>query len=453
MEKLWINKYKSKTLSDIIGHKIPIQKIKNWLNNIDTLKSRAIIISGVHGIGKSLTVKLLLEELNYLSRIIYPNEIKDHRIFDDFNDYYNHKNSIYTKINFSEEKKKNLVLIFEETENITLTSEKKYIMEIFKENNKLKAFPLIFISNNQHSKLLNDLKKNCEEIKFEYPLLEELYSLIYKICNNENIKIKNKEILNELIIFSQFDIRRLINLLQELSFHYNYLDEKNINNFIEKSRTKNIDTGLFDATNKILNNYLDYETIMKLYEFEKVLLPLMIHENYPKKILYKSNEEWSTSLYNLVKISDSISRGDNIETSIYTDQNWYLQNIHGFYTCINTSYWINKINNKYKILNNQIKFSSDLNKTSLKNINRKNITNLSKVFPNKSIYDILILNKIANYLIINNNESELINILNFYMKDVTIKEIELCLKIDKTNEFKLLNSKEKKRLTKLIKTI
>ena len=51
---------------------------------------------------KSLTIKLLLSELNYLIRIIHPNEIKDHRIYDDFNDYYNFTNSIYNKINFSE---------------------------------------------------------------------------------------------------------------------------------------------------------------------------------------------------------------------------------------------------------------------------------------------------------------------------------------------------------------
>jgi len=249
-----------------------------------------------------------------------------------------------------------MVLIFEETENITLTSEKKYIMDIFKENNKLKAFPLIFISNNQHSKLLNDLKKHCEEIKFEYPPLIEIHNLVYRICKKENIKIKDDNTLNNLIIFSQFDIRRLINILQELSFHYNFIDDEKLSEFIDNSRSKNIDTGLFDATCKILNNYLDYETIIKLYEFEKVLLPLMIHENYVTKILNKSKEDWSKSLYNLVKISDSISRGDNIETSIYTDQNWYLQNIHGFYTCINTSYWINKINKEYKIDSNKVKF-------------------------------------------------------------------------------------------------
>ena len=177
----------------------------------------------------------------------------------------------------------------------------------------------------------------------------------------------------------------------------------------------------------------------------------MIHENYLRKMLNKSKENWNDTIYNLVKVSDSISRGDNIETSIYTDQNWYLQNIHGFYTCLNTSYWINKTNQNNKIKENDIKFSTDLNKTSLKNINKKNITNLLKIIPNKSIYEILIINKLSNYFLSNNKEQELINIISGYNKDISIKEIELCLKIDKTTEFKLLASKDKKKITKFIK--
>ena len=202
-----------------------------------------------------------------------------------------------------------------------------------------------------------------------------------------------------------------------------------------------------------------------MYESEKVLLPLMIHENYLKKILYKSHNNISTIINNLVDISDSISLGDNIETSIYTDQNWYLQNIHGYYTCINTSYWINK-NNYYNIKSDEIKFSSDLNKTSLKNINRKNINNLLKIINNKSIEEILILNKICNFIINketlandkkNKNKStcdknyfNLIKILNSYNKKITIKDIELCLKIDKTSEFNVLSTKDKKRIIKQI---
>ncbi len=450
---LWVNKYKPTCVNQIIGNQSQIANFKSWLENLSASKNQGIVISGNQGLGKTLTISLLLEECGYIPRIINPNEIKDHRIYDDFNDYYNFVNSIYSKIQFSENKNKKIALVFDETENITLTSEKKYIMEIYKENNKLKSFPLIFISNNQHSKLLNDLKKGCHEIVFTNPSLTELKTLVKKICQKEKMLFESDGLIDKIINFSQNDIRRLINLLQELSYHVsgNKITESHISEFIEKSRAKNIDVGLFDSTERILNNYLDYETIIKLYESEKVLLPLMIHENYLKKILNKSKDTWSNIIYNIVKVSDSISRGDNIETSIYTDQNWYLQNIHGFYTCLNTSYWINKNKSNYKIETEEIKFSSDLNKTSLKNINRKNIVNLSKIINNKSNQEILMLNKICNHLIQEGKENELINILNGYGKDISIKEIELCLKIDKTTEFSTLASKDKKRINKQIK--
>lgn len=451
---LWTNKYKPKTINQIIGNSTQIKNFKYWICNLSTNKNQGIIISGNQGLGKTLTIKLILEELGYIPRIINPNQIKDHRIYDDFNDYYNFNNSIYTKINFSEQKNKKIALIFDETENITLTSEKKYVMDIYKDNNKFKSFPLIFISNNQHSKLLNELKKGCAEVVFTTPTIPELKQLVKKISLMENITWDSEQLLEKLIIFSQNDVRRLINLLQELSYHLaqGKVTESSMCEFIDKSREKNVDIGLFDSTERILNNYLDYETIIKLYESEKVLLPLMIHENYLKKILNKTKYSWSEIISNIVKVSDSISRGDNIETSIYTDQNWYLQNIHGFYTCINTSFWINKSKSNYKNDSEDIKFSSDLNKTSLKNINRKNIINLSKIINNKSNQEILMLNRICNHLIQENKEDELIRILNGYNKDISIKEIELCLKIDKTIEFNTLASKDKKRITKQIKS-
>ena len=77
----------------------------------------------------------------------------------------------------------------------------------------------------------------------------------------------------------------------------------------------------------------------------------------------------------------------------------------------------------------------------------KNIINLSKIIDNKSTNEILMLNKICNHLIQTNQSDELIKILNGYNKEITIKEIELCLKIDKTTDFNVLGSKEKKKIT------
>jgi replication factor C subunit 1 len=453
LNDLWVNKYKPTHIKNIIGNQTQIQEIINWLSNLKN-NSNSLIINGIQGIGKTHVIKLILEEFNYIPRIINPNDIKDHRIFDDIGDYNNYNNSIYSKINFNNNQNHNkIALIFDEIENITLNSEKKYVMSIHKENNKNKIYPLIFISNNQHSKLLNDLKKNSQEILLTIPTNEELKLMIKKIIYNENIIFATDTVYNKLIDFAQSDIRRLINLLQELSYHtkHNIITDNIINEFIDKSREKNINIGLVNSTKKLLNNYLDYDIIIKLYESEKVLLPLLIHENYIKKILnsYQSNINIESIIDILVNISDSISVGDNIETSIYTDQNWYLQNIHGFYTCINTSYWINKIKLINKLDTNDIKFSADLNKTSLKNINRKNIVNLSKIINNKSNNDILMLNTICNKLIVT-NEKELLQILTNYNKDLTIKQIELCLKIDKTTEYNTLASKDKKRINKQI---
>ena len=99
-------------------------------------------------------------------------------------------------------------------------------------------------------------------------------------------------------------------------------------------------------------------------------------------------------------------------------------------------------------LNNDICFSSDLNKTSLKNINRKNIYNLSNFIGNKSIFEYLMLNKLSNYLIINNNDKILLDKLKYYNKKLDIKNIELCLKIDKTFDYNIVNLK--KKISKLI---
>ena len=45
---------------------------------------------------------------------------------------------------------------------------------------------------------------------------------------------------------------------------------------------------------------------------------------------------------------------------------------------------------------------------------------------------------------------KIITILKSYKKDLDIKDLELCLKIDKTIEFITLSTKEKKEITQSI---
>lgn len=438
-------KYCPTNINEIIGNKLSISKFEKWIKSIKERDDNFLILSGKNGIGKTIISKILLDKYDYNSIIIYPEDIKNYRMNDEFNDFYNLDNSINKKINFKNVKNKKLALLFDDTETITLTSEKKYIMNIFK--NKINSsIPIIFICNNNHSKLLNDLKKNCHEIKFYSPSSYDLKLFIKNICKSEKIKIDNDDSIETLIELSQYDIRRLLNLIEDFNYNYKTLSNKNIDKFKKQTLLKDTNIGLYDATRILLNDYLEFDNIYKIYESEKVLLPLMIQENYYKKICYSKNSV-KEKLDTIVNISDSISFGDNVETSIYTDQNWYLQEIHGFFTCIKPSKISNKFN--YNILGNLINFSSDLNKTSLKNINKKNINNLQKIIGNKSVEEVLLLCKLTNFCFENENYNIIIDTLKYYKYKLDIKDIELCLKIDKTIEFITLKTKDKKKIIKL----
>ena len=71
-----------------------------------------------------------------------------------------------------------------------------------------------------------------------------------------------------------------------------------------------------------------------------------------------------------------------------------------------------------------------------------------KLIPYKSHNEILILNHLCNQLLEQDRYEEFIELIKSYKKDAGIKDLELCLKIDKTNEFGSINQKKKKRLTK-----
>ena len=184
---------------------------------------------------------------------------------------------------------------------------------------------------------------------------------------------------------------------------------------------------------------------------EKVLLPLLIHENFVYNIIQRCNNNCKV-LNTMKHVTNAISEGDVIETNIYTDQNWYLQNIHGFYTCAETSYHINKNVTSKNIPFIKLNFSKDLNQTSLKNINRKNVTNMQTLLPHKSIEDILYINKLLYHLVMNNSLDVIFDKIKNY--NFNVKSVEVAIKIDKTLKKKKnvqLTSKNKKLLSAYFK--
>lgn len=421
-----LDKYSPKSFKEFIGNKVKIHEIMNWLNDFETVNYNSCLISGNHGIGKSSLIKLLQKKFDL--DIIEYNQ----------NDLKNIKNNVNLDLFFPQKTKfseifcdnhHKKIIIFNEIEAITIPSEKNFIIKVLKKNHKEKILPILLINNGKHSKLINELKKFLLICNLHTPSILEIKPYIKNICEKENINLDPKYIKG-LIHFCNSDIRKIVLTLEDLKNLYKkkYIGKELLVEYYENNSSKQEEIGLYSSVQKLLNMKLSFDKILTLYELEKIILPLTFLENIPLK---------NPSLETYCKILKSYSNGDIIETSIYTDQNWYLQNLHAFDTCIYPNYLMD--NNCVTDINDLI-FTNDLNKTSLKNINKKNIDEIKDLIPNITFDEIINLSFIITEIIKNKKTSDLKNI------GISDRLIELIVKINKFEYDSTKMSKKKLNL-------
>jgi len=467
----FINKYSPNKIKDIIGQNRVIDGIVSWLKSYENYKKLklykkvkkvgkrikkndvhgSILVSGKSGYGKSTIVKTIVKELGYEIVLFNPSESRmKKKGKNKSNNYFNYlSNTKNVSDILSNSKRNKKCILIDGLESISSTTDKSNILTLIKENEQKFSTPIILITDGKHNKLLSDIRKLIDEI-FIYPLKNfQIKKIVNNICLKEKINVVSEDVVLKIIEHSQYDIRNLINILQDLktAFNNNPITSKGLNDFLKSSMKKDVDQDLYNATNGLMTNYSSIDECLKYYETEKVLFPLMVHENNVRYIYYNidSEEEQLEVSSNIAKV---LSEGDLVENYIYCDQNWDLQELHGFYTCAVPSHYYNKSKGKYseKI---RPQFPQDLNKTSIKKINKKNIDKTNKCLQNMKINDFININRIIKYLLKNNNIEECVRLLKPY--NINKEQIESLLKIDKIDTDKvILTSKQKKKFASLL---
>jgi len=416
-----------------------------------------MLIYGNHGIGKTSMVTAVLNDMDYNIKKVDFNFKGTKHIAEILNKIL-YNESI---INISQGPKKRSVILIDEIESITTPNDKKFVNTLLKLNNISYCLPIIFIANNQHNKTIQEIKKKSCIIRLWDPWPSELIQIASFIKNKEGM-IMSKDILNQIANIAQRDIRKLLVIMEDLYNTFGKtIDSDMIERYSNMISDKDINIELFVATKNLLLEYKDISTCFKYYNREKVLLPLMIFHNYThiyncnienfrknkSKIGFmklnaedkkeKLKQELLTyekyrifasrdKIDTMLNISNSFSIGDVIENYIYGEQNWDMQFVHGFYSCVNPSFIMSSVNNKHDILTD---FAADLNKTSIKNINKKNVVCVAKYFNNMNIFDLLYISGIIKKKLKNKDYDSVIEI----MKQYKIKKegYESLLKIDK----------------------
>lgn len=354
--------------------------------------------------------------------------------------------------NLNDTIKENKVIVIDEIESINSQLEKNFVLALLKKNELFWHCPVIFISDGKHSRLSTIIKKNSNIVYFNEPSNENLMKLLVKVYTAEELYFEDEKVANKIIAGSQKDYRKLLQIVEDLKISYDKKKITNefIDNYFELCKAKDLDLDIYRVATDMILSYRNINETLRLYESEKVTIPLMLHQNYIKCInTYHKNPNDKFDLINT--IANSMAMGDVLEDYIYSDQNWDMQEIHGFLTCVFPSYVMSneKLTNDNMWLMNSLKYPADFNKTSIKYINKKNVTNSNVYLKNMEIDDFIMANKLIKNLLKDGKIAECAEIFNAY--GATSDNIESMLKINKIIETKpALAPGIKKKLSSLL---
>lgn len=406
------------------------------------------MIIGPHGIGKTTTINVILNDLKYkiinFSSIETKNIVGKGKWEETFmNNLVNPRNILDSIMN--KKCRKRVALVIDELETIESKKDKIFIHDILKINRDKWYCPIIIISNSSHIKFQKKInQKNCKRMYFNKPTLSQMIDTMDIICQQNNMKISHISAKKKIVEYSQYDIRRLSYLLEGLflCFKGKNITLKSVEKYIKNTQKKDEYLTLGSVINKLLSSQNSIEECLIFHSGEKVFLPTTIHQNYHKTLLINYDRD-EDKFDMLEKVSESMSRGDIIENYIFGRQFWDLQDLHGYYSCAAPSFYLTQNLEKYTKI--PIEFSKDLNKFSTKSINNKNKTTIDNNFKNCGIEDYLHINNILKHFVKTGNFAKCREIIDKY--GLTVELFDKILKIDRIDyDPKFFTTKQKKML-------
>jgi replication factor C subunit 1 len=302
---MFIHDYKPALIENIVGNSTTIKSILTWLNEwyitSRDVKNTCALLSGPNGIGKTLTIELIIQQMNLVPIPLNPHEAAD-------KEYIIKTILPAIKRTKSFTNKQNIFVIHD----IDCYDDYGFISSIVMCLKETKI-PVIATCNNRYDQSLKPILNYCLDMKFQKPSSNEISKFLKAIIKKENISITDAK-LNQLIEDSNNDIRSIMNNLQFYNSSHEIEDNKCL-----KDKTIN---NIFEVTKLFMSQNLELHDKQILFWMNHEILPLMIHENYPMNNIKMKNEV--AYLNNIASSVHSLSDIDLFEKNIHTNGNWEL---------------------------------------------------------------------------------------------------------------------------------
>jgi DNA polymerase III delta prime subunit len=202
-DNLWIEKYRPKTLNDIVLNDDTRKILDTYVKNKEVPN---LLLVGIQGIGKTSLAKIIVNDI-LQCQYLYINASDENGI-----DTIRNKVVSFSKTKSFDGNIK--VVILDEVDGISLEAQKalRNTMEEYSGNTRY-----ILTGNFKH-KIIQALQSRCQELNLTPPI-QSIVKRISQILKLENITIKEEQKHNLVLLIKKLypDVRKIINDIQKFS--------------------------------------------------------------------------------------------------------------------------------------------------------------------------------------------------------------------------------------------
>ena len=392
MNSLWFEKYRPRSLTDILLPSGDIKKAKDWIRDFKARKPKTpncLFIYGEPGLGKTSLAKVLLEEYDYDTCEFNASELRNQK---QVRESLAEINGNMNVLSFMVSKKRSMGVIMDEIDGMS-GNDKGGLTELMntifnKKGGKEKiptGSPFICISNSVDKKI-KTLRDKSVYIKFSRPNKMLMTRLIERILKAENIEIDYIEI-GKIMSHSQGDYRRLVNILEYLFYNKKTEEEvlevwENVSELLSKFDKKTESGTGYDSVSRILNTKMELDDYYKEYSDNPSLISLLLFENVVNTITKNRKGKNTEKAEVLRDIMRMYSDTDKYETAFYRLQKWALQNYICSDRLVSTMKRVNSLERYSVNRESGLNYSKMLNKISQEHTHYKLVDFYNTYFTN-----------------------------------------------------------------------
>ncbi|XP_012263506.2 replication factor C subunit 1 isoform X2 [Athalia rosae] len=350
--RAWVEKYKPKSMKQIIGQqgdKSNAHKLHNWLQNWqknqcgnvkhprpspwaqhDGSFFKAALLSGPPGVGKTTTVQVVCEALGLDALEFNASDTRSKRLLkEEVSELLSNK-SMKGYFVDSRSKKPDLshVLVMDEVDGMAGNEDRGGLQELIALI-KTTNVPVICICNDRNHPKMRTLSNYTYDLRFQKPRIEQIRGAMMSICFKEKINITAED-LNRLIESTNNDIRQVLNHLSL------FTKNSSVERSPEQRRVnKDLKLGPWDVVGKVFSaeahKTMSIHDKSDLFFHDYNISSLFVQENY---LGVTPNCPKNKVLEMVADSAESLALGDLIENAIRKTGAWSLLPTQACYSSV-----------------------------------------------------------------------------------------------------------------------